>query len=202
MPETLIGPPAAAPMSIPAGQAFHVSGAAQILTSLGPSGALQTLGHSVNGVSIHLRNVKIPVYTDAGGGDGGIPATYQKLGQMAVISGDVIVYDEAAMYNVRAGSEMVTEGVMIPCGTVLDPTPPGGSPIAPGGTGNKGFYRLVVVATATGDLNWNFPFAHLMDTPFRVSTRTTIYRCTWEAFPWIGNRTDIVNTVLYNRVIT
>jgi hypothetical protein len=99
--------------------AFHVNGVAEVKVGLGASGALALLGHSINGVDINNRQVKLPVYTDAAGGDGGIPATYQKIGVIATVSTDIIVYDEAVMSAVRAGPETTTEGLMVPAAPAI-----------------------------------------------------------------------------------
>jgi hypothetical protein len=174
--------------------AFHVNGTAEAKVGLGASGALQLLGHSINGVDIDLRPIKFPVYTDAAGGDGGVPATYQKIGQIALVRGEFVVYDEAVMSNVRAGPEVFaaeTEGTMIYAGTIMDTVPPGGS-------GNHGFYRLLILSP--GDVPWNFVSAHLLGSPVRLSTRVSVWRLQWEAIHFTGTANSTLGSVLYNRV--
>jgi hypothetical protein len=171
---------------------FHVNGVAELSTGTGSAGALELLGHTVNGVEIEPQILKRPIYTDAGGGDDGVPVTHRKVGEIHVVSADVIVYDEAVMAKVRRGTENTTEGVMVGAGTILDN-------VVVGGTGAHGYYRLLISSPDDG-VPWNYLTAHLMRAPRRLSTKETVYRLQWEAIPYVGTGTTMAGVVLFNRV--
>src|SRR5438552_812714 len=92
--------------------AFHYNGNCEVKTGTGTAGALELLGHTINGVDRDPQIIEYPVYTDAGGGEGGVPATFQRIGQIDVVSADVIVYDETVLAKIRRHPELPTEGTM------------------------------------------------------------------------------------------
>lgn len=174
--------------------AFHVNGVAEIKVGTGNSGALELLGHSIDGVDIDPQIVKRPIYTDAGGGEGGIPAAHQNVGEIHIVSADVIVYDVAVMAKVRKGMPNLvaggTEGVMQKAGVILDST-------AVGGSGVGGYYRLLILSPDDSEPR-NYLYAHLMKKPRRVSTKNTVYRLQWECIPYIGTANTMASVVLFN----
>lgn len=171
--------------------AFHVNGTAETKTGTGSSGTLELLGHSIMGVDIDVQPVVRPIYTDAAGGEDGIPAAERKVGEIAVISGEFIVYDEAVLAKVRKGTETTTEGVMLGAGSILDTT-------AVGGSGVKGYYRLLILSPDDG-LPWNFLAARLLRKPVRLSTKENVWRLAWQAIPYVGTGNTMAAVVLYNR---
>lgn len=171
--------------------AFHVNGTAEIKTGTGSAGALELLGHTINGVEIDVTPVVRPIYTDAAGGDDGIPATERKAGEIAVIHADLIVYDEAVLLKVRKGTETTTEGVMLGAGTILDN-------VAVGSTGVHGYYRLLILSP-DDSLPWNFLTARLLRKPVRISTKENVWRLAWQAIPYVGTANTEAAVVLYNR---
>lgn len=178
--------------------AFHVNGVAEIKVGTGSAGALELLGHSVDGVEIDPQIIQFPIFTDSGGGPGGIPAAHQEVGEIHVISADVIVYDVAVMVKVRKGFSAlvntITEGVMQKVGRVLDTTVVGGSGIG-------GYGRLTILSPDDSEPR-NYLYSRLIRKPRRLSTKVTVYRLQWEAIPYIGTANTMAAVVLHNTTTT
>lgn len=174
--------------------AFHVNGVAELKVNTGSAGALETLGHSVDGVDVEPRVMHRPIHDDAGGGSDGVPATYQNIGEMHIITADVVVYDEAVLLKIRRQSMLLaTEGTMIGAGKIMDPMVQGGS----GGTVG-GLFRLLVLSPDEA-LPHNWPTVRLLGKGKRLSTKTLIYRLAFEAIPYKGAANTLAGTILYNR---
>lgn len=173
---------------------FHPNGTAEIKVGTGSAGALELLGHSINGVDRDPNIIRYPIYTDACGGDGGVPAAHQRIGQVDRVSADVIVYDESVMAKVRQGIDLIkaslAEGVMAVAGAVLDNGTIGGS-------GNGGYYRLLITSPLDGR-PFNYVSAILEREPVRLSTRVMVYRLSWLAIPYVGTGNTMANITLYN----
>ncbi len=174
--------------------AFHVNGVAEIKVGTGSTAALELLGHTVDGVDIDPQIIQYPIFTDAGGGPGGIPASLQDVGEIHTISADVVVYDVAVLAKVRKGfsalTNTVTEGVMQKVGRVLDTT-------AVGSSGVGGLGRLLILSPDDSEPR-NYLYARLVAKPRKLSTKVTIYRLRWEAIPYIGTGNTMASVVLFN----
>lgn len=178
--------------------AFHVNGVAEIKVGTGSADALELLGHTVDGVEIDPQIIRNPIYTDAGGGPDGIPASYIDVGEIHIIRADVIVYDVAVMAKVRKGRSAlvntITEGVMQKAGRVMDAT-------AVGGSGVGGFGRLLILSPDDSEPR-NYLYSHLRRKPRRLRTAPTVYRLEWEALPFIGTADTLAAIVLFNTTTT
>jgi hypothetical protein len=177
---------------------YHCNGVSQIKVGTGASGALELLGHAVNGVHIDPQYIKRPVYTDASGGDDGIPATHRKVGEVHIISCDLVVYDEAVLSKVREGTEgllaAVAEGVMTKAGAIFDNT-------AVGGSGVGGYHRLLILSPDDSTPR-NYLTAHLIRAPVRRRTAEMIWGLQWEAIPYLGTGTTLAGVTLFNSTTT
>jgi hypothetical protein len=177
---------------------FHINGVAEVKVGTGTAGALELLGHTVDGVTRDPQILEEPIFTDATGGPGGIPAAHQRIGEIHVVSADLIVYDKAVMAKVRKGGVALvgglTEGVMSKAGVVLDNT-------AVGGSGKGGYYRLLILSPDDSE-PWNYLYARLARMPVRLSTRPSIYRLQWECIPYVGTGDTMAGVVLFSNVTT
>lgn len=167
--------------------AIHVNGVAQIKIGLYTAGPVavttELLGHALDGVDIEPEIHIDPVFADTGGGTGGVPVDFQEIGQVARISADVIVYDEAVLTKVRKRPSSSAEGLL---GTT-------GSLIVAGA-----LYQRVLILSPGDSVPYNFPCAITSRWPVRLSTRRTIYRVQWLAFAPIGTATAALGSILYN----
>jgi hypothetical protein len=163
---------------------LHVNGVATVSVGTGGSGALELLGHSLDGVGLEFQDMREPVYSDAGGGENMLPIDYQEFGEVATIVGDMVIYDEAVLTKIRKRPGATAEGLLSAPGRVMGP--------------NGDFYRLLVTSP-TEALPWNFPTSFLMRKPIRLSTKRSIWRLQWFAFAYIGPANSALGAVLYNR---
>jgi hypothetical protein len=177
---------------------YHVNGTAELQVATGTGAALELLGHTVNGVHIDPQIIQLPVFTDAGGGEQGVPATFHELGEIHVITADVIVYSEAILAKVRKGASAlvngITEGVMQKAGRILDATPVGG-------TGVGGLYRLLITSPDDATPR-NYLYARLTRAPVRRSTLAMVWGLQWVAIPYVGTGTTMAGVVLFNQTTT
>jgi hypothetical protein len=174
--------------------AFHVNGIAEIKVGTGTSGALETLGHTINGVYIDPQLLEEPIYTDAGGGPGGVPATHVTQGEIHIVTAELIVYDVAVLAKIRKGMEKtvnsVTEGTMQKAGQILDST-------AVGGSGVGGWFRLLILSPDDSEPR-NYLTARLTRKPRRMSTRNTIYELQFKCVPLYVTANSLASVVLFN----
>lgn len=174
--------------------AFHVNGVSEVKVNTGTAGALETLGHSVEGWDVDPEIIQIPVYDDAGGGPGGIPSTYSHIGEIHRIRGNLIVYDEAVLAKVRKhGQLMATEGLMIAAGKLID------AQVQGGGGGSVGGLIRVLLTSPDESVPWNYLTARLLGKGKRLSTHPLIYRLAWEAIPFKAAANTLAGVTLYNR---
>jgi hypothetical protein len=175
-----------------------VNGVAELKCGTGTGGALELLGHSVDGVTRDPQIIEEPIFSDAGGGPGGVPVAHQRFGEIHIISADMLVIDKSVLGKIRKGGVAlvgsVTEGVMTKAGTVLDNSQVGGS-------GKGGYYRLLILSPDGGE-PWNYLYARLVRMPVRLSTRPSIYRLQWECIPYVGTGDTMAGVVLFNNVTT
>jgi hypothetical protein len=187
---------------VPTTPTFHVHGTATISVGLDSNAGLHLLGHSLNGVDLNFDEIAFPIYTDAGGGDGGVPVAYQKIAETCRISADVVVSSEDALALVRKGPELGTEGTMIAAGAVLAALAAGVTP--------TGFYPLAIsgiggdsIASGGAGTTWTFRSVRRAGKAVRLGTRVNIWRLAWLAIPAIGDASSYAasaNTgVLYSR---
>jgi hypothetical protein len=177
---------------------LHVNGVAEIKVGTATAGALELLGHSLDGVTIDPQYIEDPVFSDAGGGPGGVPVTFIKQGQIDIISADIHVSDEAVLAKIRKGTETIlagaAEGVMTKAGLILDNTLVGGS-------GVGGYHRLLILSP-DDQTPRNYLTARLMRDPVRRSTKEMVWRLQWKAIPYIGPANTMAGAVLWNSVTT
>jgi hypothetical protein len=169
------------------GPTIHVNGTTAIRTGTGGSGALELLGHSLDGVDLDFEDMREFVYSDAGGGPNMLPIDVQEFGEVCTVSADLIVYDEAVFTKIRKRPGAAAEGQLSAPGRLMGV--------------NGDLYRLLIESPIEV-LPWNFPTTFLQRKPIKLSTKRSIWRLRWFAFAYIGNASAAAGAVLYNRVTT
>jgi hypothetical protein len=164
---------------------IHVNGEARIRTGTGAAAALEFLGVSVDGVDISIREHTEPVHTDTFGPS--VPFDEQHFLQDAVISAQLVFYDEVVLAKIR-NRMSGTDGVQGEAGALW-------------GAGGK-YFRLLILSPVEA-LPWNFPTARLMDAfEVKIGTRRSIWNLRFYAKPYTGVAGTSAGVPLYNRVTT
>jgi hypothetical protein len=168
---------------------IHVNGEALFRSGTGASSALESLGVTVDGADIEIRDHTEPVFTDTAGPD--MPFDEQQFGETAIIKGQMIFYDDVVLAKHRGRPANVlaaAEGTIGNMGALW---------------GAGGLYFRLLVLSPTDSVPWNFLTARLLDAaPSKHGTRRTLWDLTWFAIPFKGAAGLTAGTVLYNRVIT
>lgn len=155
--------------------AVQVPGAALIKTGSGSSGALESLGYSINGVEITEEMLSEDVPGDQNGGEGGPPIDIQDFGHIARIRMELSVWDFTVAGRLRSKLNGVSQGV--------SPTP--GSLIF----ANSYHFRLLILPVTAGDA-MNFLVATPRE-PHVINLGTKFARLIfeWIAYPPVGGGT-------------
>ena len=106
---------------------IHVAGLAIInigamTTDGSQQGTMNTLGFSMDGVTITERTMTDKVYGDENGGTAGNPIDEQVMGQIDEVDIVFTKWDEAVGANMRASTRTGTPGTMAAVGTLLRDT--------------------------------------------------------------------------------
>lgn len=166
--------------------AIVVNGEAQVKVGTGGSGALEVLGVSVDGVTIKPRLFNDPVYTDTFGPK--VAFDYQYFLEDAIITCDLVFYDQAVLEKLLARKTGGTAGVLASAGRLM------------GASGD--FVRLLITSPIAG-LPYNFLKAFFLDDQeVKLGTKRNIWRVTFQALPYTGAAGDTNGTVVWNRVAT
>lgn len=167
-------------------QLFHVNGEAQIKTTAG--GATNTvLGVTVPmGVHIRIRHHNKPVYRDTEGREHEADAI--QLLQTAIITAQLIFYDDAQLDYVRAPLAGGTGGTMAAAGTLI-------------GAGSK-YYRVLVLSPIDSH-PWNFPTCRALDAQeASFGIEESVWNVTWLAVAYSASTGSTANRVLWNTTTT
>ena len=117
----------------------HVAGSCLVKIDANQGPGLESLGYTVNGAEIEVRQFKSPVHGDQNGGEEGPPIDVQHFGAIHIVRLEFSTWDTATMNKVLAAVANGTAGVM--------PTP--GSLMA----GGSLYYRLLLL-TANEPINY------------------------------------------------
>lgn len=96
---------------------FNHAGPVQIWTNTGVAGIFQYLGETRNGVTISQRRMNVDLKSDSSGGESGIPADFQWLGDIHEVELDLSRYNEAVLALIEQGINATTQtlGELINC---------------------------------------------------------------------------------------
>ena len=159
----------------------NVAGLATIKAGTGASGALESLGYTMDGARITSEGYTTNVPGDQNGGDEGPPVEIQYLGETARVRLEMTKWDTAVQAKLEARFKGGTAG-----------TPPtAGSLMFAGG----GYFRLLIHSPATPR---NFICASLLKQPIEINKGTKFSRLVLEFECY----KDPTTGVLYNSTIT
>ncbi len=172
----------------------HVFGPAGIYSSMGQSaGTIGLLGMTVDGMNIEEINYVDPIHDDRAGPD--ISTDEQRFGQEARISGNVVWYQSAMLYQMLAWAQngtLTSEGTLSYAGVLF---------------GLGGFYYRLAIAAPSGtsptsEDPWNFTYARLLDAvAVKHGTVKNVWNCVWKAVNYLGTSQSLLGSVLYTRSV-
>jgi hypothetical protein len=153
-------------------------------TGTGSANALEDLGVSVDGIDIAITDYTEAIYTDSYGAD--VPFDEQQFLADAVVSGQLVFYDEAVLAKLR-GRPNAVDGQLGAAGQLW-------------GAGGK-YFRLLVASPT--DVPYNFLHARLQNAfSQKIGTRRTLWNVQFYCTPYTGSSGSTTGTVLYNQVTT
>lgn len=130
------------------------------------------LGYSRDGVSIRIEPRYGDIFSDDFGGQGGAPADSQLLGAIAIVTADLVKYDQTEVHKLTAFEKAGAAGVLPQLGTLIR---------------QEQEYATLFLDGKNED--WTFSVA-FMRQPIEVNkgTKFSTLVVGWEC--WINNTTD------------
>lgn len=161
----------------------QVPGACLVKTNTGSTGALESLGYSINGVEVSEEMLTEDVPGDQNGGEGGPPVDIQDFGHIARIRMELSVWDFTVAGKIRGRLNAATSSYTPTPGAGISPTP--GTLIV----ANILHFRLLLLPTIAGDA-MNF-LAAVPREPYAINLGTKFARLIfeWIAYPPVGGGT-------------